>query len=79
MNIIKRIPSDKELENAKYNRKIEIIQTICHIAAGILVFAGCAHIIYGSCAIEANEVFRGAMAAIDGLASVGFGALLANM
>lgn len=79
MNIIKRIPSDEELENARFNRKIEVIQTICHIAAGVFVFAGCAHIIYGSCAIEANEIFRGAMAAIDGLASVGFGALLANM
>lgn len=79
MNIIKRIPSDEELENARFNRKIEIIQTICHIVAGILVFAGCAQMIYGSCAIEGNEIFHGVTACVDGLAALGFGALLANM
>ena len=79
MNIIKRIPSDEELENARFNKKIEIIQTICHIVAGILVFAGCAQMIYGSCAIEGNEILHGVVACVDGAASLGFGALLANM
>ena len=43
------------------------------------MFAGCAQIIYGSCAIEGNEIFHGVVACVDGLASLGFGVLLANM
>lgn len=79
MNIIKRIPSDEELENAKFNRKIEIIQEVCHLVAVVLLFVGMTKIICGSCAIEGNDVLGGTMDCIGGIVSMAFCALFANM
>lgn len=79
MKTIRRIPTEQEMEDIRFNRMISRIQAVCHIVAMVLLAAGIAQAIYGVCLIEGNEMMHGFVCSFEGMLAVSMSALLANM
>lgn len=55
MKVFRRLPTEEEIKAAKFNKSIEIIQSICHVAAILFFFVGFYLMIYSACLVEIGE------------------------